>query len=188
MTNTIQRRLARALTSAVMLAVVAGIAPDRAAAGEYSVTACDPRVAAGANRSWAPEISHGGMTAYAVCPPGAQDWGQGLITRHAVVNGNSFATIPGFANAAWVFRAPPGTAIVRAGYEHTFCAGSDFHAGLFNGANQMIHGPTSGCGSLAPSPITVELGGLDALKVMTICAKSSCNVGRGFRPTRPCAR
>ncbi len=178
MTRPSRARMTWALAFGLMLAA---LAPSPAVAGEYTVTSCHPQVAGGANRSWTAEVSHGGMAAYPACPPGAQVFGQGLVTRHALVPGNSFATVPAFANAAWVLRAPPGTALIRATYEHSLCAGADFHAGLYSGANQLIHGVTSGCGSLAPSPTSVELGGIDALKIMTICAKSTCNVGQGLQ-------
>lgn len=181
MTHLRHVRVAGALALALSLAAVAGLAPARAIAGEYTVTACDPQVAGGANRSWTPEISHGGMTAYPVCPAGSQAFDQGLVTRHATVAGNNFASVPAFANAAWLLRAPPGTAIVRARYEHSLCGGADFSAGLYDSANQPLHVSTKGCGTLAPSPLTLELGGLDAIKVMTICAKSTCNVGRGLQ-------
>lgn len=171
-------RFARAVLVATSLLLVQPAAGN-AANGEYHVYACNPSISSGAYDSWVPEIQHGGMAAYPKCPARASNWDEGLVTRHAVVPGNEYATVPYLASASWMFRAPPGTMAVGATYEHTLCAGSDFEAGLFNAANSSLHSVTPiGCGSIVPSPFQHRFAPTSALRLTTFCVKSSCNVGR----------
>ncbi len=153
-----------------------------ATAGVYHVHACNPRVSEGAYGSWVPYINHGGMTAYPKCPPRYSDWDNGLVTRHDVDPNNENATVPFLSESSWIFRAPPGTGVVGATYEHSFCAGSDFHAGLYNSDNQPIHDVRpSGCGSLLGQPATLRFGATSELRLRTVCMTDGCRVGRGLQ-------
>jgi hypothetical protein len=167
-------RLAVALVA--MSAMTATIASP-AHAGEYPVYACEPSVG-DVNHAWTPQSNSPRMQAYVTCPvPWTEnrDWNSGLVTIHPISGAYGGQTVARQEFAALEFRAPPGAGLSRMTYQHTLCAETGFRAGLVNDANQWLHSTSGGCGSLAPSPFTMPLGGTPSIRLMTVCAESRCN-------------
>src|SRR5213593_157000 len=107
------RRIAIFVT---FIGALAGAAPPAVLASTYEVRACD--AAPGfVNNSWSPEVTHGGMAVYPVCPSEGADNG-GLVARH--VAQPSGWTVPSGAAGRWWFWAPPGAAVVGIRANATF--------------------------------------------------------------------
>jgi hypothetical protein len=177
---TLPRRLALMLV--LVLIAAAGAAP--ALAGEYPVYACEPG-AGDVNRSWHRHWNHGGIEAYAHCPPGAEtrSWNRGLVTRNKLVPADANATIPAGAWAALAFYAPAGASLSRITYTNELCGWGGFRAGIMNAANQWLRwsGPNV-CGSWMGPHETLQLGGTTAVKLVTTCLYGPCRIG-GPKPT-----
>jgi hypothetical protein len=165
--------------------VVSTAAEDRAWAGEYAVHACDPAYG-DVNRTWVAQSSHGGMTSYTRCPAGgpvAPAWDQGLVTRHVGVGGNPNATVPAGVWSALAFYAPAGASLSRITFQHQFCSQYGYSAGLRGPAHTPVFTYASGwCDPFLPQPYSYGLGGISAVKVMTVCELASgCPVGQGLK-------
>ena len=167
---TLPRRLALML----VLILIAGAGAAPALAGEYPVYACEPTVG-DVNASWEAYSSDPALPVYTNCPPaGALDaWNRGLVTRAAMVHGS----VPANAHARLTFRAPAGAGLSRMTYDHAFCGGASFQAGLMNDAFQWLHwSPPGHCGTPVASPHSISLGGTPAVHLMTWCATSRCTL------------
>lgn len=167
-----------AFVALLAAALAAGPAAVPAAAGEYPVFACDPAVG-DVNHSWFPESNNPKMAAYANCPVPwneSRAWNQGLVTRpSATASGTDHVGYLSFA--ALRLRAPPGATLSRITYRHTFCGGGEYQAGVLNDAFQWLHsaGPEM-CGTLVPSPWTLNLNGTRSVVLGTFCVKASCEL------------
>jgi hypothetical protein len=170
-------RIAPVLLVAVVAAVLVLAAP--AAAGIYPVHACEP-TAGDVNHSWVSSRDTSLLLAFANCPPkpGSKDRQEGLVTQS---EGNPAAprTSMGlFNHSAWTFRAPAGASLAKVTYRHTFCGIGGFQAGLLNAADKWLDyaGP-NWCGNALPDPVTLDLHGTTALRLITMCAELRCEVG-----------
>jgi hypothetical protein len=172
------RGITSALIAVAVVTTIAGSCAAPASAGEYGVVACDPATA-NFNASWFGATSSG-MTAYAACPGGPDDWNRGLVTRH-VISANANATVPFFSYAWLGFRAPPGASLSRMRYSHTFCGMAGFRAGLFTATGEPLHVSERGCGTFVPSPFTLALHNIPEVRLLTICNDPYCNVGSRIR-------
>jgi hypothetical protein len=175
--------LSRRLALIIVLVILAAAGATPALAGEYPVYACEPAVG-DVNHSWNAETNHGGMTAYANCPPPATApaWNRGLVTRHGINPTNPNATVPRGSYAALVFRAPPGAGLSRITFTHSWCGFGGFRSGIANAAGAWLLniGP-SWCGLLAAPQVTHGLGGTNAIKLRTVCVTAACHVGTNAR-------
>jgi hypothetical protein len=160
-------------TLAALLAVciTVGLTAQAARAGQYVVYACDSAMGF-VNHSWVASISTVDMAAYGCDPaPGNMS---GLVTRNAVRTNGS--TVGWLQNGAFTFYPPAGTNVARMQYDHGFCSRGEYYAGLWTPTENWTHASTDGCGTLLPSPWTLDLHGAPYVKVMTACAKSSCTL------------
>lgn len=170
----------RRLAIATLLAALAAAAtPGAASAGEYPVYACEPAFG-DVNHSWFAESNTPKMTAYTACPvpwSETRTWNQGLVTRPSVTSG--YSDHVGYLSYALLrLRAPAGASLSRMTYQHTFCAGAQWEAGLLNDSNQWLHASSPGtCGTFLSSPYTLALNGTRSVALATICATSSCELG-----------
>jgi hypothetical protein len=169
-------QLALAVTAVTLLTAMA--APP-ARAGEYPVYACEPSFG-DVNHAWTGHANSPRMSVYSNCPvPWSEmrDWNRGLVTLHPTSGALGDDSVGAFEYAALELRAPAGAGLSRMTYEHTFCGAATFQGGLLNDAGQWLHASAPGsCGTLVPSPYTVGLNGTPSIRLMTVCARSRCNV------------
>lgn len=171
------------LTALAATLLMAG-ASAPASAGEYPVYACEP-AAGDVNHSWFPESNSQHMAAYVNCPvpwSETRDWNRGLVTLHLASGATGNDPVGGFELADLRLRAPAGAALSRMTYSHTFCGAGSFEAGLMDDAGRWLHASAPGsCGTLVPSPWTIPLGGTPSIRLITVCARTRCNIGGGER-------
>ena len=168
-------KVLRRLALIIILVLLAGAGATPALAGEYPVYACDP-AHGNVNGAWAGFTGGGGTLVEENCPTprGPNPWQQGLVARH--IPG---VTSPRNAIARVTFTAPPGASLSRMSYDHRFCGGATFNAGIINAAGTWLHysGPLS-CGTLVLSPNTLSLGGTPWV---SFAASASTTRARGCR-------
>ena len=164
-------KVLRRLALIIILVLLAGAGATPALAGEYPVYACDP-AHGNVNGAWAGFTGGGGTLVEENCPTprGPNPWQQGLVARH--IPG---VTSPRNAIARVTFTAPPGASLSRMSYDHRFCGGATFNAGIINAAGTWLHysGPLS-CGTLVLSPNTLNLGGTPWVSLAAICVRDTC--------------
>src|SRR3954454_6232742 len=125
-------------TLAVFLCLLPWVAASPAAAGEYTVYACD--AAGGANNSWQSLRNNEAMAAYTACPSGGNQ-ANGLMAINAVRPSQSTERVPYGSWAMQRFEAPAGAAItgVTASFRLARVSGEPWHVGLSTGG-QFLRG------------------------------------------------
>lgn len=150
--------------------------PWSARAGTFDVSTCD--LAGGVNATWSPELTHGGVAIYQRCPSdGHED--AGLVTR---ASGQQPGwTVPTGAATRWVFRAPPGAAVVGIRADARFHqSGGRWQAVLSNGSQVLLGCPARADGGSCGDGITrnnyVALPASPVIYTETFCAIGPCPV------------
>src|SRR4051812_21655789 len=121
--------------SACLALCVGGLvasATTPAAAGEYTVYACD--AAGGVNNSWAGITNTGAMAAYTACPSSG-NVAAGLVAINAVRPSQSTERVPYGSLAMQRFDAPGGAAItgITASFRLARVTGDPWNVGLSTG-------------------------------------------------------